>query len=66
MRAGRPARRSVRLTQALDKFADAEDALPDFAEYDRLQREALAELQTLLSEIESAQQGQDDGDEPAA
>jgi len=56
-----------RLAQALDKFAAAEAALPDFAEYDRLQREALTELQELLSEIESAQEAADGADdEPAA
>ncbi len=44
---------TARLDQVLDKFAEAEGALPDFAEYQRLQTEALADLQTLLDEVEA-------------
>jgi uncharacterized membrane protein (UPF0182 family) len=44
----------ARLDRILAKFSDAESALPDFAEYERLQNEALADLQTLLKEVETA------------
>ena len=40
-----------RLADVLQMFNDAEAALPDFAEFDRLQNEALEELQALLGEI---------------
>ena len=40
-----------RLEDVLQMFNDAEAALPDFAEFDRLQSEALEELQDLLGEI---------------
>ncbi|MFT7474365.1 MAG: uncharacterized membrane protein (UPF0182 family) [Verrucomicrobiales bacterium] len=42
-----------RLDAVLGKFTEAENALPDFAEYQRLQDEALAELRQLLDEVES-------------
>jgi uncharacterized membrane protein (UPF0182 family) len=45
---------TARLDVILAKFAEAEGALPDFAEYQRLQDEALAELRQLLSEVESS------------
>ena len=43
---------AVRLDDILQKFADAEAALPDFAEFQRLQNEALAELQALSREVD--------------
>jgi len=44
---------TARLDEVLSKFADAENALPDFAEYERLQTEALGDLQALLDEVEA-------------
>lgn len=43
----------ARLDAILDRFADAEQALPDFGEYERLQTEALSDLQELLDQIEA-------------
>ncbi len=42
-----------RLDEILDTFTEAEAALPDFAEYERLQRQALEDLQALLDAVES-------------
>lgn len=42
----------ARLDAVLDRFADADEALPDFTEYERLQNEALADLQELLDQIQ--------------
>ena len=42
-----------RLDDILGKFAEAEDALPDFAEFERLQSEARDELEELLGEVEA-------------
>ncbi len=44
---------TARLDEILTKFAQAESALPDFSEYQRLQTEALAELQQLLDDVET-------------
>lgn len=44
---------TARLDEVLAKFTAAEGALPDFAEYQRLQNEALDDLQTLLDEVEA-------------
>ncbi len=41
------------LAQILDRFTQAEAALPDFAEYERLQQEALDDLQALLDAVEA-------------
>jgi len=43
-----------RLEDILERFDEADAALPDFAEYERLQRAALDDLQTLLDEVEAA------------
>jgi len=43
----------ARLDAILDRFADADQALPDFAEYERLQSDALADLQELLDQIQA-------------
>ena len=51
---------TARLDEVLGKFAEAEASLPNFAEFQRLQNEALADLQTLLDEVDT-----DDGDEEA-
>lgn len=42
----------ARLDAILDRFAQADQALPDFTEYERLQNEALADLQELLDQIQ--------------
>lgn len=42
-----------RLDEILQQFADADQALPDFGEYERLQNEALADLQDLLDQIQA-------------
>ena len=42
-----------RLDDILGKFAEAEEALPDFAEFERLQSEARDELEELLGEVEA-------------
>ncbi len=44
---------TARLDDILAKFSQAESALPDFGEYQRLQNEALAELQGLLDDVAS-------------
>ncbi len=46
-----------RLNDALERFDEAEDALPDFAEFERLQNEALENLQELLTEVEALDAG---------
>ncbi len=43
----------ARLNATLELFNDAEAALPDFAEYQRLQEEAINELEALKAEIEN-------------
>ena len=55
-----------RLNEILAKFAQAESALPDFAEYQRLQNEALDELQTLLDEVEASGEAAVDGEPDSA
>lgn len=44
-----------RLNEILQRFDDAEQALPDFAEYQRLQDAALADLEDLLAQVEADQ-----------
>jgi len=54
-----------RLADVIKKFEDAEAALPDFAEFDRLQAEARTQLADLLAELEAAsEEGSEDN--PAA
>ena len=48
-----PSELAERLDDALGQFNEAEDALPDFAEFERLQNEALSDLQSLLDEVEA-------------
>ena len=43
----------ARLDEILDRFSEAEAELPDFARYEELQEEAIADLQALLAEIEA-------------
>ena len=52
----------ARLNDALEQFDEAEESLPDFAEFERLQNEAIDDLQDLLSEVEAL----DSSGEPAA
>ena len=54
-----------RLDEALESFAEAEAALPDFAEFERLQTEALEDLEDLLSEVEALQEGDEGTDDSA-
>ena len=56
---GLPSELISRLDEALEQFSDAEDALPDFAEFERLQSEALRDLQDLLNEVEALEAGDD-------
>ena len=44
-----------RLFDVLERFDEAEEALPDFAEFQRLQNEAREELEALLAEVEVAE-----------
>jgi len=55
-----------RLSDAIKKLEEAEAVLPDFAEYDRLQAEARAELEALLSELEALSEQAAESDPPAA
>jgi uncharacterized membrane protein (UPF0182 family) len=50
-----PAGVQQRLAQILSRLNAAEDALPDFAEYERLQESALADLEALLRELEAGE-----------
>ncbi len=49
-----------RLEDVLAQFDDAEDALPDLAEFERLQDQALVDLQSLLSEVEALESGDEE------
>ncbi len=44
-----------RLADILDRLNSAEEALPDFAEYERLQEDALADLERLLRDLEAGE-----------
>ncbi|MGI9608284.1 MAG: UPF0182 family protein [Acidimicrobiales bacterium] len=64
-----PTGTTQRLADILDKFAAAEQALPDFVEFERLRSEALAELQQLqddLAESVPDALGEETAEEPAA
>ena len=54
-----------RLDDVLEQFDEAEDALPDFAEYERLQNEAIGDLQELLAEVEALESGAEEDSDSA-
>lgn len=54
-----------RLDDIFEQFNEAEDALPDFAEYERLQEEALDDLEQLQREIEALESGESEETESA-
>lgn len=50
---------SSRLEDIFDQFTEAEEALPDFAEFDRLRTEALEDLEDLQSEVDAIDVGEE-------
>lgn len=55
----------VRLDDVLSQFDEAEEALPDFAEFERLQNEAIDDLQELLGEVEALESAEEEDSDSA-
>ena len=59
----------ARLTEILDELSQADEALPDFAEFERRRSDAIAQLEQLLSDVEGGIEDEevveDDATEPA-